>query len=231
MKFFEVYKVLLKHFGKQSWWPGDTRLEICISAILTQNTNWKNVEKSLDNFKKLNLLPRTEGNYLDYAIKIYNLKDEKLEEVIKPSGFYKNKAKTIKNFLKFLIENEGFEELEKLSDSILREKLYKIKGIGNETVDAIMLYAFDRLSFVIDNYTIRMLYRHGIKLRNYLEYKRLFETNLPKDLEVYKEFHALIVELGKRFCKKKQAFCDKCPLGSKINIFHYKPLQPPLHTF
>ncbi len=101
---------------------------------MIQNTSWKNVEKSLNNFKNLNLLPKTEKNHLDYAIKIYNLKDEKLQEIIKPSGFYRNKAKTIKNFLEFLIENGGFEELGKLSDDRLRQELHKIKGIGNETV-------------------------------------------------------------------------------------------------
>ncbi|MEO0143348.1 MAG: endonuclease [candidate division WOR-3 bacterium] len=213
MDLWDIYKTLLNYFGKQNWWPGDSKLEICIGAILVQNTNWKNVEKAIENFKKLNLLPTDEKNYLKFAQKIYNLRNEKLKEIIKPCGFYNSKVKTIKNFLKFLIENKGFEELNKLSDKELRNKLISIKGIGNETADAIMLYVFNRASFVISNYTIRILKRHGIELKNYVEYKNFIEIKIPKDIEVYKEFHALLVEVGKNFCKKLNPICEKCPIN------------------
>ena len=95
---YEYYKKLLNYFGKQNWWPGNSKLEIAISAILTQNTSWKNVEKSIEKFKKLNLLPKNENNYFEYAKKIYNLDDDKLKEIIKSCGFYNSKVKTIKNF-------------------------------------------------------------------------------------------------------------------------------------
>jgi len=210
---YEYYKKLLNYFGKQNWWPGNSKLEIAISAILTQNTSWKNVEKSIEKFKKLNLLPKNENNYFEYAKKIYNLDDDKLKEIIKSCGFYNSKVKTIKNFLEFLIDSKGFEGLNYLNDFELRKKLLEIKGIGNETVDCIMLYVFNRFSFVVDKYTIRILNRHNIKLKNYYEYKQFIEKNIPKDIGIYKEFHALFVITGKKFCKKNKMDCENCPLG------------------
>jgi len=210
----EIYKKLLDYFGKQNWWPGDSSLEICISAILTQNTSWKNVEKCLNNFKSLNLLPKSNENYLEYAKKIYNLSDEDLIKIIKPAGFYKSKAKTIKNFLDFLIKNGGFENLEKLETSELRKKLLEIKGIGNETADCILVYVFNRTEFIIDNYTIRILKRHKVEFKSYMDYKKFIEEQIPKDIEIYKELHALFVETGKHFCKKSKALCELCPLNS-----------------
>ncbi|KLO20977.1 endonuclease [Marinitoga sp. 1197] len=194
------------------WWPGENKFEIMIGALLTQNTNWNNVEKSLKNIKSQNLLSPE---------KLYYLNIEKLEELIKPSGFYKVKAKYLKNLLEwFKIYNFSFELLSKKNVKILRKELLSIKGIGNETADSILLYSLDKLSFVIDAYTIRMFSRFGIEIKkNYIVYKNFFEKNLPEDLIIYKNFHGLIVEHSKNICKKKP-LCDMCVFRLKCKKIH-----------
>ncbi|MCS7244959.1 MAG: endonuclease [candidate division WOR-3 bacterium] len=208
-----VYEALIKYFGKQNWWPGDSKLEISISAILTQNTSWKNVESAIYNLKVNNLLPENDNNYMFYARKILNIQNEELMKIIRPCGFYRIKTIRIKNFLEFLVKNGGFENLDKLDDIRLRQNLLSINGVGKETADAIILYVFQRPSFVIDKYTIRILNRHGIYYKNYEEYKKFFESSIKKDIEIYKEFHALLVNLAKEFCKKHKAYCQVCPIN------------------
>jgi len=200
-----LYERLLERYGEQNWWPideeyhekhgTDPREEIVIGAILTQNTNWKNVEKALNNLKEEKLLSFK-------GIRISS--KEKLEKLIKPVGFYRQKANYLKNFVNTY---ESVRDLEKTS----REELLKVKGIGRETADAILLYALNRPSFVIDAYTKRLLSRLWNIYGNYEELKRFFEENLPKDLKLYKEYHALIDEHCKSVCKKKPN-CDLCPL-------------------
>lgn len=191
MNLLEVYRKLLDGFGPQGWWPvqfcfSPGEWEICIGAILTQNTNWNNVERALENLKKNNIVT------LEDFIKI-NIK--KLENLIKPSGFYKQKAKRLREFAKFVL---GFGSVENFLKKVGREELLKVKGIGPETCDSILLYAGNRPYFVIDSYTKRLVKKLGIETKmDYESLRKLFENRLPKDVNLYKEFHALIVEWGK----------------------------------
>ncbi|MBU5678853.1 MAG: endonuclease [Candidatus Aenigmatarchaeota archaeon] len=201
-KLIKIYDILLNHFGRQNWWPiigskKTKRLEIIIGAILTQNTSWKNVEKAIKNLVEKRLINRE---------KIIKIKEEELENIIKPCGYYRQKAKRLK------------ETLKRIKGNVTREKLLKINGIGKETCDAILLYAYEKPYFVIDAYTRRILERTGI-LKNafkmgYDELQRFFHENLPKDIEVYKEYHALLDELAKNYCKKKSPLCEKCPIAA-----------------
>ncbi len=196
----EIYKILLGEFGPQDWWPVKNGFEpreweIIVGAVLTQNTNWRNVEKALLNMKINGII--TPG-------KILKTEDRKLETVIKPSGFYRQKAKRLKAIAKFVIDKNF---------SFTREELLKVRGIGPETADSILLYAFDKPYFVIDAYTRRTFSRLDLvkEKENYENIRKFFKDNLPKDINLYKEFHALIVELGKNFCRKEPE-CGGCPL-------------------
>jgi len=199
-KFVLVYEKLKKEFGHQNWWPVKTgsRFEICIGAILTQNTNWKNVEKALNNLiaaKALN--PRI----------IAEMPKAKLEKLIRPSGFYKQKAERLKTFSNFFLNKNNFYK------NITREELLKVKGIGKETADSILLYACNKPFFVVDAYTKRSFSRIGLISENdYEKIRTIFEKNIPRDISFYKEFHALIVELSKKYCKK-EPLCKPCPLN------------------
>ncbi|MCX6818619.1 MAG: endonuclease [Candidatus Aenigmarchaeota archaeon] len=191
----KVYNKLLKEFGKQHWWPSITKskFEICVGAILTQNTNWQNVEKAIDNLIKNRMLTKE-------AIKNANI--SRLSALIRSSGYYKQKARKLKIFA-------GFD------GEITRENLLSLWGIGPETADSMLLYAYNKPYFVVDAYTKRIFERLGMLNGNedYEEIRKLFEKNLPKDVKIYKEFHALIVELGKKYCKKTPD-CKNCPLKS-----------------
>jgi len=203
----EIYNILYKIYNiLPGWWPGDNEFEIMVGALLTQNTNWNNVEKSLNNIKENNLMD---------PILLYELSINKLEELIKPSGFYTVKAKYLKNLLKWFKEYDfSFENVNKKNKDELRKELLNVKGIGKETADSILLYAFNKLSFVIDAYTRRMFSRLGVKIKNdYDTYQKFFEDNLPKDIMLYKNYHGLIVEHSKRVCKKKPV-CETCILKS-----------------
>ncbi len=201
----EVYKILLETYGEQNWWPvdedyhrkhgTDPREEIVIGAILTQNTSWKNVEKALENLKREGLL--SFKGILETPL-------EKLQELIRPSGYYRQKARRLKIVAKELSPVSKVE-------SVSREDLLRIEGIGRETADAILLYAGSRPYFVIDAYTKRIVKRvFGIE-GSYEELRSWFEDNLPKDIKIYKEFHALLDEHAKRFCRK-EPMCEGCPL-------------------
>ncbi len=216
LELLSLYRKLLNFYGKQNWWPvdieyhkkhgTDPREEIVIGAVLTQNTSWKNVEKALENLKKHKKL----------SLKaVREMKEHELQELIKPAGFYRQKAKYLKEIAEFL------NPIDKLR-TVSREELLKVKGIGKETADAILLYAGNRLSFVIDAYTKRIMKRlYGIE-GDYETLKELFERNIPEDLEIYKEFHALLDEHAKNFCKKKP-LCENCFLK---DICLYKIKNP-----
>ena len=205
----KIYDLLLEHFGHQDWWPTiddkNPKFEIMIGAILTQQTTWKNVEKALRNLKNANLIEPK---------KLYNIPIKDLENVIKPCGFYKVKAKRLRNFLKHFVENfDGdVNRIFKRPLEELRSDLLSVNGIGRETCDSILLYAGEKPVFVVDAYTFRLCKRYPIiNTKNYEEVREFFEKNLPRDVNLFKEFHALIVELGKNFCKTKP-LCDDCPL-------------------
>jgi len=201
----ELYKKLRDNFGYLNWWPGDTKVEIVVGAILTQNTAWKNVEKAIKNLKERKMLSLE---------RLASAKPKELEEAIRPSGFYKQKAKRLSNLFKYIKANystlEGFFDKDK---NELRNELLNLNGIGNETADSIVLYAAEKPTFVIDAYTRRIMNRvYGIDEGiEYNKLKEYFESRLRSDLELYKDFHAQFVELGKRFCKKKP-LCDECPI-------------------
>ncbi|APT73551.1 endonuclease [Thermosipho melanesiensis] len=218
MNLKNLYNLLKKEYGKLGkWWPG-TSTEILITAILTQNTNWKNVEKAMENIYKFT----TKDNLLFF---LYDTPKEKLAEIIKPAGFFNIKAERIKNLLNFLKKrNFNLKYVEK--EPNLREKLLKIKGIGKETADSILLYAFEFPIFVVDAYTKRLLKRiYGLNIEDYDKIQELFHKNYPKDTRLYQEFHGLIVEHAKKYCRKKP-LCSKCFFGKKCNY-----LTSPLRTY
>lgn len=201
--FLRIYKALLKHRGHQGWWPGETDFEICVGAILTQNTAWSNVEKAISNLKKTGLLTHK---------KMKMCSKSNLSSLIKPSGYFNQKAEYLHEFCKFLDSNT-ITSLKKRKLHKVRELLLNVKGIGEETADSMMLYALEHPVFVIDAYTKRIYSRLGLVDSNikYGELQTLFHKNIKKDVELYKDYHAQLVILGKDHCKKRPD-CTKCPL-------------------
>ena len=206
-KFREMYNLLLERFGHQKWWPGDTPLEICVGAILTQNTNWGNVEKAIVNIKSARAMS---------VKKLVELSHERLAELIRPAGYFNIKSKRLKNFIDFVKKNYRgslTKFLHQPSMEKLRDELLSVNGIGPETADSIILYAADRPTFVVDAYTRRILTRHKLidETAAYDDMKKLFEKNLPRDAGLFNDFHAQIVAVGKNHCKTRPT-CDDCPL-------------------
>lgn len=193
-------------FGPRQWWPGETPFEVVIGAILTQNTNWSNVEKAIKNLKTAGKLS-PEG--------IYGLSITELAELIKPSGFFNVKAKRIKAFINWLFSRyEGnLSKMFARDLQTLRSELLSVKGIGPETADSILLYAGNMPTFVVDAYTHRIFSRHELipEESTYDDMKSFFEENLPKDVQLFNEYHALLVNIGKMFCKPRKV-CEPCPL-------------------
>ena len=203
-----VYQALLETYGPQHWWPGDSPLEICIGAILTQNTSWTNVEKAIANLKSAKALDENRlGTY----------SEEALAELIRPAGFFNLKARRLHNFLKLLETHGGIAGLGTASTAELRRKLLKVNGIGPETADSILLYAYDRPVFVIDAYTRRLFERLGLANggESYETLRSGFENALGNDAVMFNEYHALIVAHGKHVCRRKP-LCDRCALSVSI---------------
>ncbi len=194
------------HFGSPGWWPGETPFEIMVGAILTQNTAWRNVEVAIENLKKAEAMD-------PYSISSMPL--DHLESLIKPSGFYRQKAKRLKEFCRYMIERYGGDvgKMKERDLWELREELLSIRGIGKETADSILLYALEKPIFVVDAYTHRIMSRHGLSPEEvtYDELQAIFMESLPKDVKLFNEFHALFVLTGKEFCRKKP-ICHGCPL-------------------
>ncbi len=206
-KIRKIFDLLFERFGEQHWWPGETEFEIIIGAILTQGTNWNNVEKAINNIKEEGLLD---------IEKFKTLNIEKIKRLIKPSGFYNVKGERLKNFIdEFKNKFKSIDDMKKSGKNELREWLLSIKGIGKETADSIILYALRKPVFVVDAYTRRILERHRIIKGNedYDEIQRIFEDNLPEDEKIFNEYHALLVKTGKEFCLKKNPRCKECPLN------------------
>ena len=201
-----IYELLFERFGPQHWWPGDTQFEIIIGAILTQNTNWTNVEKAITNLKAAGCLSPD---------KLYHLDISKLAELIRPAGYFNIKAKRLKSFLNWFFEHyDGkLSNLENLDTWRLRDELLAINGVGHETADSILLYAFDRPVFVVDAYTARVAVRHGLiePGADYEQLREIFQLNLTEDVQLFNEYHALLVRVGNNFCRPK-ARCPGCPL-------------------
>ena len=201
-----MFKELLNHFGPQHWWPGENELEVIVGAVLTQNTNWKNVEKAILNLKERGLLTPRQLNALSVS---------DLAQLIRPAGYFNIKAKRLKNLIDLLRERYHLD-LSRLLDEetdTLRQELLSVNGIGPETADSILLYAAHRSVFVVDAYTHRILRRHGMtdEQTDYHELQSLFMDHLPDDPSLFNEFHALIVKTGKEYCRRKP-LCHLCPL-------------------
>jgi len=201
------YKKLYSHFGPQYWWPAESRFEVMIGAILTQNTNWSNVEKAITNLKKNKLL---------YPDKLHKLSFRELAPLIRSAGYFNIKAKRLKEFIKFLHKfyQGNLKMMSEVQMLKLREQLLSVKGIGPETADSILLYALDKPVFVVDAYTKRVLSRHYLCKEDsgYEDVQNLFMQNLKNEVKLFNEYHALIVKLGKDFCLKNKPKCGICPL-------------------
>jgi endonuclease-3 related protein len=202
-----IYEILNAHFGDLHWWPADDPFEVMVGAILTQNTAWTNVEKAIAALKERRLL--SPGA-------LSRLGEETLAGIIRPSGYYHIKAKRLKAFVRFFLdEYEGSVEAMSAGElPLLREKLLLVPGIGPETADSILLFACQKPLFVSDAYTRRILRRHRLipEDADYDQIQNLFMANLPPDVSLFNQFHALIVQTGKIFCRKTPQ-CDPCPLG------------------
>jgi len=210
----EYYDALFARWGAQSWWPGDTRFEMMLGAILTQNTAWTNVEKAIANLRK--------NNALDLAV-LEKVPVEQIAEWIRPAGYFNQKAGYIREMIDTLHHRFGgsLNKLFALDTPTLRNELLSWKGVGPETADSILLYAGKRPVFVVDAYTKRFLDRHGWcdQKASYNGIARLFTDNLPEDAQRYNEYHALIVRLGKEHCKTRPQ-CKGCPLERFLKNKH-----------
>ncbi len=206
-KLHTIYQKLYGYFGPQHWWPAETRFEVMVGAILTQNTNWLNVEKAIANLKEKRLLS---------AHKISQLTRRQLAQLIVPAGYYNIKAKRLKEFLNFFFRFYQANPKKMLFEDTLklRQQLLAVNGIGPETADSILLYALDKPVFVIDAYTKRIFSRHHFfkEDASYDEVQSLFMKNLEKNSRLFNEYHALIVKLGKEYCLKNKPKCSLCPL-------------------
>lgn len=204
-KLMAIYDGLLAAYGEQDWWPGDTPFEIMVGAVLTQNTAWTNVEKAIANLKSAGVLD------VDAMLA---LPDDRLAELVRPSGYYNIKARRLKNLCRFLIEGGGESGLARLPTDALRSAVLGVNGIGPETADDILLYAFERPVFVIDAYTRRLLQRCGLATgkESYEALRQGFERALGPDVALYKEFHALVVQHAKLACATKPR-CGSCGLA------------------
>lgn len=203
----EVYQLLFEHFGPQNWWPGESPFEIVVGAVLTQNTNWSNVSKAIDNLRDAGLL-----NYSE----LKKLSVDEIASYIRPSGYYNLKAKRLRNLFDMLEEQYDGELDLFLGDQHdrCRDNLLAVKGVGPETADAILLYACNHPAFVIDTYTHRVFSRHDLvdEETDYETMQDLFLSMLPEDVQLYNEYHALIVKTATTYCKKNNPLCEKCPL-------------------
>ncbi len=209
-RLLSLYRHLFRYFGPQRWWPARSRFEVIVGAILTQNTAWINVEKAITALRAARLLdPR----------KIDNMPQEQLATLIRPAGYYNMKAERLKHVTRFLLTRYGgsVRRMGRTGLSELREELLGISGVGEETADSILLYAGDRPIFVVDAYTRRVLERHGLIAENtrYGEIQRLFMTHLPTDAPLFNEYHALLVAVGKTYCRRTPQ-CDSCPLRDDL---------------
>ena len=205
-KLIQIYDTLLSHYGDPKWWPAKTPFEVIVGAVLTQNTAWSNVEKAIANFDDLS--PQT----------LERLSISELAEIIRPAGFFNQKAVYLKAvtawYAGYDYNVHNVQARSRESFDTLRVELLSIKGIGPETADSILLYAFDLPTFVVDAYTNRLCERYPIKAdKGYNAVKAYFEANIPNVVAVYNNFHALIVITAKEHCTKTPK-CDGCPLSA-----------------
>jgi len=214
------YEAMADRLGPMRWWPARTVFEVIVGAILTQNTAWGNVERAITNLRRERLLtPRA----------IERVPQAKLARLVRPSGYFRQKAKKLKAFVRFLRQGYGgsLARMFRTPTEELREKLLRVHGIGPETADSILLYAGGRAVFVADAYTKRILARHGLasEKAGYEEVRALFEKNLPREVRLWNEYHALIVNVGKNWCRKRAPKCGECPLGEFLSDAQRRALE------
>ena len=212
-----AYELMRAHFGHQHWWPGETPFEVCVGAILTQNTAWSNVERAIANLKAAGVLT---------PAKLLALRPSKLASLLRPAGYFNVKARRLRAFLRVLVGQFG-GKLDRFfagEPAAVRGRLLAIHGIGPETADSMLLYAGGHHRFVIDAYTKRIFHRHGWSRGDaaYEDLQRLCESTLnqkprPARLDYWQDYHAQLVITGKDFCRTRQPRCAECPL---------KPLLP-----
>lgn len=202
-----IYDGLLAAYGDQGWWPGDSPFEIMVGAVLTQNTAWSNVEKAIANLKAAGVLDPE---------RLLALPDQELAELIRPSGYYNIKAQRLKQLCRFLQDAGGVAALAAEPTDVLRKALLAVKGVGPETADDILLYAFDRPVFVIDAYTRRLLQRCGLATgeESYEDLRAGFERALGPDAALFNQYHGLIVQHAKTACATRPR-CGRCCLAKQ----------------
>lgn len=218
MDLLKVYNRLYEDFGPQHWWPADSAFEVVLGAVLVQNTSWNNVQKCIDQL-------RDEKIFSPEAI--LSIPENVLAEKIRSSGYYHQKARRLRDVLSYFQQSAGgdFARCFSRNPETLRQELLALRGVGPETADSILLYAGNLPFFVVDAYTRRFLYRHHVRIdskgqpddfvlqsKNYERIRLFFERRIPRDVSLYNEFHALFVELGKKYCRKTSPLCDQCPL-------------------
>ena len=203
----DLYERLLKAYGRRNWWPAETPYEVMVGAILTQNTNWGNVQKAIANFGE-RLTPEF----------VAGVPLEELAEIIRPSGYYNQKAIKLKALTEWFKKYDyDIERAREVDGEVLREELLAVKGVGRETADSILTYALNKPFFVIDAYTRRIFYRLGYQVpKDYDAFRLEIEDRLPKELELFNEYHALIVGHAVKHCKKKSN-CEDCPLEDRCH--------------
>ncbi len=209
-KLNRIFNRLYSTFGAQHWWPADSAFEVIVGAILTQNTNWANVQKAIAALKEKKLLSFQ---------KLYRLKPKRLAGLIRSAGYYNIKAARIKSFLKFFFDSYAakIKSMAKTDLAVLRRQLLAVNGIGPETADSILLYALNKPIFVVDAYTKRILLRHRLikKEAEYSGVQDIFMRNLKQDTKLFNEYHALLVKLAKDYCHKQNPKCGICPLDGQ----------------
>jgi endonuclease-3 related protein len=207
------YEALFRAYGPQHWWPGRTRFEVIVGAILTQNTSWTNVARAIRNLRRQKLLS---------PIAIERVSPASLARLIRSSGYFRQKARKLQAFVRFLRDaHQGsLTKMFRMPTAVLREQLLAVHGIGPETADSILLYAGKHPVFVVDAYTRRILERHHLAhgKQSYEEIRALFEQSLPLSAALFNEYHGLIVRTGKDFCRARAPLCESCAL---------KPFLPP----
>jgi len=205
-----IYETLFAHYGNLNWWPAKTSYEVIVGAILTQNTNWNNVEKAIANF----------GDDITPEF-VMNAGFDELASIIRPAGFFNQKTGYLKAVTTWFSDySYDVSTVQGISPDILRNELLSVKGIGPETADSVLLYAFDFPTFVVDAYTLRLCKRFSIDAGDkYADVKSFFENNLPKNTELYNNFHACIVINAKEHCRKNNPLCVDCPLSAECNKY------------
>lgn len=204
-----LYRGLLAGYGPQGWWPARTPFEVIVGAILTQNTSWRNVERAIASLRAARAL--APGPMLE-------LPEVRLAALIRPAGYYRVKARRLRNLLGHLARRHGgsVARMLRTPSRPLREELLAVSGIGPETADSILLYAAGRPVFVVDAYTRRVLSRHGLCRpdERYDRVQAVFTGALPPDAALFNEYHALLVRLGKEHCRPRAPRCADCPIGA-----------------